>query len=201
MKLNSLGRFAMNNAARASAQRRIIAPLWLRLGGPIVDGRVLEIGCGRGVGTDVVRDTLGAAFVCGLDLDPKMLTAARRRPTTAALLLGDAAELPVRDHALDAVVDFGAIHLIPDWPSALIEVRRALKPGGNYYFEWVTLRAFRAGYRLIAQRFETMRAPRADDVLRVLDEVGLPVEDRLVRRRVVASTQLVGDLIGVGRAA
>lgn len=190
----------MNNAARAIVQDRLIAAAWLRLAGALPGGRVLEIGCGRGVGASIARGALGAGVVYGLDLDPKMLRSARRRGT-GRLVQADAIALPLGDCTLDAVVDFGAIHLVPDWPKALREVRRVLKEGGRYYFEWVTLPLVRVGYRLGADGFKGMPAPRADRVLQTLDEVGLPVENRVLRRRFWAFGQLAGDLIGVGRAA
>ena len=47
------------------------------------------------------------------------------------------ASIPAADSSYDAVFDFGIIHHIPHWRSALAEVRRVLKPGGRFYAEEV----------------------------------------------------------------
>jgi SAM-dependent methyltransferase len=41
------------------------------------------------------------------------------------------------DATYDAVFDFGIIHHVPAWRTALREVARALKPGGRFYAEEV----------------------------------------------------------------
>ena len=50
MKLNRVEKALMNNPARAMLQRWYEARLLERLGGRV---RVLEVGCGRGVGTTI----------------------------------------------------------------------------------------------------------------------------------------------------
>src|SRR2546427_7721490 len=68
----------MNNAARSWGQS--YAASWLeRLGGRVEGGRVLEVGCGRGVGVQIILERFGAASVQALDLDAKMVECARRR--------------------------------------------------------------------------------------------------------------------------
>jgi ubiquinone/menaquinone biosynthesis C-methylase UbiE len=47
----------------------------------------------------------------------------------------DATSIPVGDATYDAVFDFGIIHHIPHWRTALTEVQRVLKPGGRFYAE------------------------------------------------------------------
>ncbi len=54
MKLNAIEKTLMNNPARSLIQRRYEAPLFVRLGGRTDGERVLEIGCGRGVGTEII---------------------------------------------------------------------------------------------------------------------------------------------------
>jgi len=76
-----------------------------------------------------------------------MIARARRRlwdsnERRAALVLGDVTVLPAADSSFDAVFDYGAIHFVADWQRALDEVRRVLRPGGRYFFEWVTGRVF-----------------------------------------------------------
>jgi ubiquinone/menaquinone biosynthesis C-methylase UbiE len=51
--------------------------------------------------------------------------------------VGDATRLEAPDEVFDAVFDFGAIHQIPDWPAALAEVHRVLKPDALFFFEEV----------------------------------------------------------------
>lgn len=144
MKLNRLERLLMNNPVRAAVQRNVDAALFERLGGKLEGRRVLEIGCGRGVGVEILYDRFKAEKVYAFDLDPLMVEAARRRLAKkyprggVHLMVGDAAAIPHPDAAFDAVVDFGAIHHVPDWRGAVREVRRVLRPGGRFYFLEVT---------------------------------------------------------------
>jgi SAM-dependent methyltransferase len=148
MRLNALGRASMNNAVRAGLQRRLMARWFERLGGRVPGGRGIELGCGRGAALRMLSDRFGLRQVIGLDLDPRMLGIARRRDPNAALVLADATRAPFADASFDAVFDFGAIHFLAAWERALDEVRRLLRPGGRYDFEWVTGRFLRAFYPL-----------------------------------------------------
>jgi hypothetical protein len=58
----------------------------------------------------------GALRVDGIDLDPVMIGLAKRRLGTRALVaIADIAAPPMPVASYDVVVDFGAIHLMPDW--------------------------------------------------------------------------------------
>jgi ubiquinone/menaquinone biosynthesis C-methylase UbiE len=200
VKLNALGRASMNNAVRAGLQRHLMARWFERLGGRVPGGRGLEVGCGRGAALRMLRERFGLREMVGLDLDPRMLVPARRGAHGAALVLADVAGLPFLDASFDAVFDFGAIHFVSDWERALDEVRRVLRPGGRYYFEWVTGGFLRAFYPFATRGFERMRVPEPEALLGALERRGLPVGGRLVRPRLAAAaTWLVGDVIGVGR--
>ncbi len=146
MKLNAIEKVLMNNPARAALQRRYEATLLQRLGGRFDGKRVLEIGCGRGVGTEIIFQRFGAHEVHAFDLDPDMIDQARRAlshypPHRLTLYTGDATAVKEPDASFDAVFDFGIIHHIPNWQDAVSEVARVLRPGGKFYFEEVTSHA------------------------------------------------------------
>jgi len=141
MLLNRVEYAMMNNPLREAIQRHFEAPRLLRLGGSMPGGRALEIGCGRGVGTELILDRFGADVVDAFDLDPSMvmLARARLRPRgeRVRLWVGDACAIAAPDAHYDAVFDFGIIHHVPDWRRAIAEVRRVLTPGGRFYAEEV----------------------------------------------------------------
>lgn len=138
MKLNSFEFFLMNNPIRAASQRWIEAPVLIGSPGTFSGLRVLEVGCGRGVGIEILL-SMGASEVIGFDLDPKMVALAKNRTTRygnrVQVFIGDAEEVDLPDAGFDAVVDFGILHHVPGWRKALGEIARLLKPGGCFYFE------------------------------------------------------------------
>jgi ubiquinone/menaquinone biosynthesis C-methylase UbiE len=107
-------------------------------------GRALEVGCGRGVGVEIILERFGADRVDAFDLDPRMVARARRRLARyghrVEIWVGDATSVPLPDAHYDAVFDFGIIHHVPHWRAALAEIRRVLKPGGTFYAEEVMAR-------------------------------------------------------------
>lgn len=90
-------------------------------------GRCLEVGCGSGLHLPALVE-LGWT-VTGIDLSADQLRVARRRMgESVELLQADAASLPFADTTFDAVV--GAfIHTdLDDWPAAVREKARVLRP-------------------------------------------------------------------------
>ena len=137
MRLNALEFALMNNSVRAASQRWIETRLMLA-GRSLTGQRVVEIGCGRGVGLEILLG-LGAAEVVGLDVDPRMIHLAQERLASkgcrARAEMGDAEAIQMPDASVDGLFDFGILHHVPGWPKALGEIARVLKPGGVFFFE------------------------------------------------------------------
>ena len=137
MLLNRFETALTNNPLRAAVQRFFEAGRLLKMGGPVTDGRALEVGCGRGLGVPIILRQFGAREVDAFDLDPRMLAKARKncRPLgdKVRLWLGDATAIAAPDESYDAVFDFEIIHHVPRWRDAVEEIHRVLKPGGRFY--------------------------------------------------------------------
>ncbi len=198
MKLNVVEKALMNNPLRSLIQRRYEARLFERLGGRTEGETVLEIGCGRGVGTEIIFERFGAKKVHAFDLDPEMVKLARRRLSAywedrLTLTVGDAAAMEADDASFDAVFDFGIIHHVPDWQRAVAEVARVLRPGGKFFFEEVTKQALdRTVYRTLFAHPAENRFGR-DEFIGELEGRGIAVGNNVVER-------FFGDfIIGAGR--
>jgi ubiquinone/menaquinone biosynthesis C-methylase UbiE len=139
MILNQIEFLLVNNPIRGALQRHVEARRFLRMGGPQRGARALEVGCGRGLGVELILDIFGAAAVDAFDLDPRMVALAQRRLSCRGpcvrLWVGDAAAIKAPEAGYDAVFDFGIIHHVPNWREALVEVHRVLRPGGMFYAE------------------------------------------------------------------
>ncbi len=138
MILNDIEFVLMNNPIRALNQRVVETPRMFPGRDALAGLRVLEIGCGRGVGVEILFG-LGAAHVTAFDLDPRMIERAQKRLARyvdrVCLSVGDAEAIEAPDASFDAVVDYGILHHVPDWRKAIGEVARVLRPGGTFHFE------------------------------------------------------------------
>ena len=104
---------------------------------PRAEGRVLEIGIGTGRNLPFY-DRSRLTQLVGVDPALQMHHLARRRSHKAGIaveLVGLSAErLPLPDDSFDTVVCTYTLCSIPDPAAALHEVRRVLKPGGQFLF-------------------------------------------------------------------
>ena len=101
-------------------------------------GAVLEVACGTGRVTRLLRDRLPANVqITATDLNDAMLDYARRRfPNAPALTWrqADAAALPFPDGSFDAAVCQFGYMFVPEKETAMKEARRVLRSGGTLLF-------------------------------------------------------------------
>jgi ubiquinone/menaquinone biosynthesis C-methylase UbiE len=139
MKLNWAERWVVNNPFRIFQQRIEINTLY-RMRKIKPGERMLEIGCGRGVGAALISEKFQPAIMHAMDLDFEMIKKAQKRSKNhnlkrAVSYVGDVLHLPYKDATFDAVFGFGVLHHVPDWCGGLAEIARVLKKGGCYFFE------------------------------------------------------------------
>ena len=156
--------------------------LALELVGPTVlqGRRVADVGCGRGGTAALLAGRFGAEVV-GVDLSPEAIAFCRRAHPQPSLSfeVGDAEHLPLEDASCDVVTNLESSHTYPDMRAFLCEVRRVLRPGGQFLHG------------------DLLAGPRWLEVRAIMTTLGLRVEsDREVTANVLASC----DEIASGRA-
>ena len=98
--------------------------------------RYLDVGCGNGLATIHVADTLGLRVV-GVDVDAAQIELARRAAGNrddVSFVTASATQLPFETAQFDIVSTNKAMHHIPDWWRALDEIKRIVAPGGYVVF-------------------------------------------------------------------
>lgn len=101
--------------------------------------RVLDLGCGTGTLTILLKKTQPQAIVVGLDGDPQILAIARRKAVAAGIEIawdhGMAYNLPYPNSSFDVVLTSLMLHHLSreDKIRALGEIYRVLRPGGRFY--------------------------------------------------------------------
>jgi ubiquinone/menaquinone biosynthesis C-methylase UbiE len=101
-----------------------------------VTGTVLEVGFGTGLNLPYYPRTV--TKVVGVDPSATSARIARKQiaasPFPVEIVGLSAEKIPVADASFDSIVSTFTLCTIPDVASALLEMRRALRPGGRLYF-------------------------------------------------------------------
>lgn len=114
-----------------AVRERMIDGLELR-----ADSRVLEIGCGTGIGAIHLARRLGSGGKLYLqEISPKLLAVAKKKLQSqsidAEFSLANGSYLPFPDNFFDAAHHFGGINTFSEIPRCLSELARVVKPGGK----------------------------------------------------------------------
>lgn len=142
--MNKTEFLAMNNPIRAWVQEVVEIKTLKKYIKLPHNKLILEIGCGNGTGTKLIKKHFHPKKIEAIDLDPKMIQLAEKRnkDSTISFTVGDAAKLPYKDNMFDVVFDFAIIHHIPNWQDCLKEIKRVLKPGGQFIIEDLSIETF-----------------------------------------------------------
>lgn len=101
--------------------------------------RALDLGCGTGTLTVMLKQSVPGAQVTGLDGDEQVLAIAREKARQSGLDIswdfGLAYELPYPESSFDVVLSSLVIHHLtrPDKVRTFREANRVLRPGGGFH--------------------------------------------------------------------
>ena len=152
-----------------------------------LDGReaVADIGCGNGRYLAELARRGHAGPVLGADMSPGMLLAARDRAPRAALLVADAAALPVRDAAAGLTLAMHMLYHVPEPERAVRELRRITRPGGRVIVGLNGADHLRELRGLIAEALASLGRPPVQP----RERIGLDQGERLLRSQFTSVTR------------
>lgn len=122
--------FCRSTPWRAFARRQVLP--WALAGTPLT-GDVLELGAGSGDMAESAIRAFPDIRLSVTDIDPAMVETASRRlagRAGVAVQQADVTALPFEDASFDVVSSYLMLHHVIDWPAALEEADRVLRPGG-----------------------------------------------------------------------
>jgi ubiquinone/menaquinone biosynthesis C-methylase UbiE len=171
------------------------------------DATVVDVGCGTARAVAELAEH--AAHAIGVDPDPAMLAAARRRFPDVDVRAADAAELPLADGQVHGYRADKVYHVLPDPQAALAEARRVLLPGGRIALlgqDWdtVVIDSDQAELtrRIVHARADTVAHPRIARAYRnLLLDAGFQDVDLEVHTAVFTGPTMLPMLVGHANAA
>jgi ubiquinone/menaquinone biosynthesis C-methylase UbiE len=96
-------------------------------------GDIVDVGCGTGRLLRKIRERWPDARLTGIDPAEGMVKKAREMMPDSAFIVSSAESIPLPDTSADLIFSTTSFHHWSDQGQALREIRRILRPGGQFY--------------------------------------------------------------------
>lgn len=117
--------------------------------------KILEIGCGNGIGTRLIHEYFKPSELIATEYDESLVEITKEKVKDINVLVeqADATKFRFVDNEFDAVVGLSVIHHIPNWEKALDELYRIIKPNGLLIIKELSIDTFSTFFGIISRKF------------------------------------------------
>ena len=143
--------------------------------------KILEIGCGNGIGTRLIHEYFKPSELIATEYDESLVEITKEKVKDINVLVeqADATKFRFADNEFDAVVGLSVIHHIPNWEIALDELHRIIKPNGLLIIKELSIETFETFFGKISRKF--VEHPyndmfRKDEFINYLKQKGFKLE-------------------------
>ena len=146
-----------------------------------VGKKILEIGCGNGIGTRLIQEYFKPNEFVATEYDESLVEITKQKVKDLNVLVeaADATNFRFEDNEFDAVIGLSVIHHIPNWENALDELHRIIKPNGLLIIKELSIETFETFFGKISRKF--VEHPyddmfRKDEFINYLKQKGFKLE-------------------------
>jgi ubiquinone/menaquinone biosynthesis C-methylase UbiE len=117
--------------------------------------KILEIGCGNGIGTRLIHEYFQPSELIATEYDESLVEVTKEKVKDLNILVeqADATKFRFTNNEFDAVVGLSVIHHIPNWEEALDELHRIIKPNGLLIIKELSIDTFSTFFGRISRKF------------------------------------------------
>jgi ubiquinone/menaquinone biosynthesis C-methylase UbiE len=134
---------------------------------------ILDAGCGSGYGLQLIEENFHPSNLYGFDILPEQVLRAQERKLEAKISTGNITNIKFPSEMFDAVFVFTVLHHIPDYPLALKEISRILKPGGVLLIDELNKRLIDFFDKFLGVKHPEKSRFEWSELLRAMDDADL----------------------------
>lgn len=155
MKMNQLEYWIMNFDLGRKVYLRGIVKKLHEISQLSPNQKILEIGCGNGIGTLLIEEYFKPSELVATEYDESLVEITKKKIKSSNILVeqADATKFRFANDEFDAVVGLSVIHHIPNWEVALNELYRIIKPNGLLIIKELSIDTFSTFFGKISRKF------------------------------------------------
>lgn len=181
MKMNRFEYFLMNFDMGRKIYLRGIVKKLQEISQLPPNKKILEIGCGNGIGTRLIHEYFKPSELIATEYDESLVEITQNKVKDLNVLVeqADATKFRFANNEFDAVIGLSVIHHIPNWEDCLDELHRIIKPNGLLIIKELSIDTFETFFGKISRRF--VEHPyddmfRKDEFLKYIETKGFKIE-------------------------